>query len=66
MGIYHEVQKESSRVVYRVEEEHEEEYGKKIKVLHSDNRGEYTSNPFPQLCRNEDIKRHFTVRETLQ
>ena len=40
--------------------------GRKIKVLRSDNGGEYKSNPFLQLCRDEGIERHFTVRETLQ
>ena len=40
--------------------------GRKIKVLHLDNGGEYTSDPFPQLCRDEGIERHFTVRETFQ
>ena len=35
-------------------------------MLHSDNRGEYTSNHFLQLCSDEDIERHFTVRETSQ
>ena len=40
--------------------------GRKIKVLHSDNDKEYTSDPFLQQCRNEDIERHLTVRETLQ
>ena len=39
---------------------------KKIKVLQSDNRGEYKSNPFLKLCRDEGIERHFTVRKTLQ
>ena len=37
---------------------------RKIKVLRSDNGGEYTSDPFLQLCRDEGIKRYFTVRET--
>ena len=39
---------------------------RKIKILRSDNGGEYKSDLFPQLCRNEGIKRHFTVRETPQ
>jgi len=37
---------------------------RKIKILRSDNRGEYKSDPFLQLCYNEDIEGHFTVRET--
>ena len=44
----------------------EKSTGRKIKVFHSDNRGEYTSDPFLQLCGNEGIERYFTVRETLQ
>jgi len=39
---------------------------RKIKILRSDNRGEYTSNPFLQRCCDEGIERHFTVRETPQ
>jgi len=39
---------------------------KKIKVLRSDNSGEYTNDPFLQLCRDEGIERHFTVREIPQ
>ncbi|KAH9669389.1 Integrase catalytic domain-containing protein [Citrus sinensis] len=41
-------------------------YTIKIKVLRSDNGGEYTSDPFLQVCQNEGIKRHFTVRHTPQ
>ncbi|KAH9792408.1 hypothetical protein KPL71_004103 [Citrus sinensis] len=44
----------------------ETQTGRKIKVLRSDNRGEYTSDPFLKVCQNEGIKRHFTVRHTLQ
>ncbi|KAI5313660.1 hypothetical protein L3X38_042836 [Prunus dulcis] len=40
--------------------------GKKIKTLRSDNGGEYTSDPFFKLCRDEGIVRHFTVRGTPQ
>ena len=39
---------------------------RKIKVLRSDNEGEYTYDPFLQVCQNEGIKRHFTVRHTPQ
>ncbi|KAH9657090.1 hypothetical protein KPL70_022912 [Citrus sinensis] len=38
----------------------------KIKVLRSDNEGEYTSDPFLQVCQNVGIKRHFTMRHTPQ
>jgi len=39
---------------------------RKIKVLHSDNNGEYTSDTFLQLCRDEGIERHFSVTEAPQ
>ncbi|KAH9688249.1 Integrase catalytic domain-containing protein [Citrus sinensis] len=44
----------------------ETQSGRKIKVLRSDNGGKYTSDPFLQICQNEGIKRHFTVRYTAQ
>ena len=44
----------------------EKSTGKKIKVLRSDNRGEYKSNFFLKLYRDEGIDRHFTVKETPQ
>jgi len=37
--------------------------GRKIKVLHSDNGGKYTSDPF---LGDEGVERHFTVREISQ
>jgi len=40
--------------------------GRKIKVLWSDNGGEYKSNLFIKLCHDEGIERHLTVRKTLQ
>ena len=39
---------------------------RKIKILRSDNGGEYTRDSFLQLCRNEGIKRYFTIREIPQ
>jgi len=39
---------------------------KKIKILRSDNGGECKSDSFLQLCRDEGIERHFTVKETSQ
>lgn len=44
----------------------ENQTDRKIKVLRSDNGGEYTSDPFHKVCQDEGIKRHFTVRETPQ
>ena len=39
---------------------------KKIKVLRSDNGGEYTSRAFDDFCRQEGIKRQLTVPYTPQ
>jgi len=39
---------------------------RKIKVLCLDNSGEYTSGLYLQLCHDEGIERHFTVREASQ
>ena len=39
---------------------------RKIKVLQSDNGGEYKSDFFLKLCRDEGIDMHFTVREIPQ
>ena len=44
----------------------ETQTGRKIKVLQSDNKGEYTSDQFLQVCQNEGVKRHFTVRHIPQ
>ena len=44
----------------------ENSIGRKIKVLCSDNRREYTSDSFLQLCRDESIERHLTVRKVPQ
>jgi len=49
-----------------VGEEYGEEYGRKIKILYSDNGGEYTSNFFLQLCCDEGIERHFSVKKIPQ
>ena len=44
----------------------EKNRGRKIKMLRSDNRGEYKSDTFLKLYRDEGIVRHFTVRKTPQ
>ena len=41
----------------------EKSTGRKIKVLWLDNRGEYKSDPFLKLCRDEGIDMYFTVRK---
>ena len=44
----------------------ETQTGRKIKRLRSDNGGEYKNDPFLQICQDEGIVRHFTVRDTPQ
>ena len=44
----------------------ENQTGKKIKVLRSDNGGEYTSHVFDEYCRQEGIKRQLIVPYTPQ
>jgi len=62
LGIYHDAQRGSPEVVCEVEEEDRESTKRKIKILHSDN-GE--SIPFLQLCHDDGVETHFTLRETL-
>lgn len=40
--------------------------GRKVKVLRSDSEGEYRSDQFMQLCKDEDIVIHFIVKEIPQ
>ncbi|KAH9698452.1 Integrase catalytic domain-containing protein [Citrus sinensis] len=40
--------------------------GRKVKRLRSDNGGEYKNDPFLQICQDEGIVRHFTIRDTPQ
>jgi transposase InsO family protein len=44
----------------------ENQTGRKIKVLRSDNGGEYTSNDFDSFCKKAGIKRELTVPYNLQ
>ncbi|KAE8732640.1 hypothetical protein F3Y22_tig00001818pilonHSYRG00042 [Hibiscus syriacus] len=44
----------------------ENQTGRKIKRLWTDNRGEYKSDPFFDVCHEYGIVRHFTVRHTPQ
>ena len=44
----------------------ENQTGRKIKVLQSDNGTEYRNDQFSIFCKKEGISRHFTVRDTPQ
>ena len=44
----------------------ENQTGRKIKVLRSDNGTEYINDQFSYFCNKEGISRHFTVRDTPQ
>ena len=44
----------------------ENQTGRRIRVLRSDNGGEYTSKEFDEFCRQEGIKRQLTVPYTPQ
>ena len=44
----------------------ENQTGRKIKVLRSDNGTEYRNDQFSYFCKKEGISRHFTVRDTPQ
>ena len=44
----------------------ENQTGRKIKCLRSDNGIEYTDSKFTELCEHHGIKRHFTIRKTPQ
>lgn len=44
----------------------ENQTGRKNKVLRTDNGGEYTSDPFNEVCKKEGIVRHFTIRRNPQ
>jgi len=45
-------------------QEAENEFGMKIKVLRSDNGGEYNSKEFNQFCKKHGIKRQFSTPHT--
>jgi transposase InsO family protein len=40
--------------------------GKKVKCLRTDNGTEHTNNEFKDFCEQYGIRRHFTVRKTPQ
>ncbi|CAL8118972.1 unnamed protein product [Prunus armeniaca] len=58
--------KQKSEVFAKFKEwktETENQTGRKIKYLRSDNGGEYTSNEFTNYCKQEGITRHFIVKK---
>ena len=46
--------------------EAENQTGRKIKCLKSNNGTEYTDSKFTELCEHHGIKRHFTISKTPQ
>ena len=61
--------KEKSEVFIKFKEwkaEVENQTGRKIKYLRTDNGGEYNESKFLQFCKDEGIIRHFTVKKTPQ
>ncbi|KAH9698402.1 Integrase catalytic domain-containing protein [Citrus sinensis] len=44
----------------------ETQTGRNVKRLRLDNGGEYKNDPFIQICQDEGIVPHFTIRDTLQ
>jgi len=67
LGIYHEAHKGKILELFvEWKKNMEKNTGRKINVLHLNNGGEYTSDPFLQLCHDDDIERNFTVREIPQ
>ena len=44
----------------------ENQTGRKIKCLKSDNGTEYIDSRFTELCKEHGIQRHFTIRKTPQ
>jgi transposase InsO family protein len=61
LDFLHEDQRTGLQAVPRVQSFVENQTGKKIKVLRSNNGGEYTFNEFNDLCAREDIKRELIV-----
>ena len=60
--------REKSEVIAKFKEwkaEIENQTGRKIKYLHSDNGGEYRHERFMEFCKQQGITRHFTVKEIL-
>ena len=58
LGIYHEAQRGNLRIIYGVKKNLEKSTGRKIKDLRSDNEGEYKSDAFLKLCRDEGMDSH--------
>jgi transposase InsO family protein len=66
LDFLHEDQRTGLQLVSRVESSCGEPNWKKIRVLRSDNGGEYTSKEFMDFCAGEGIRRDLTVPYNLQ
>jgi hypothetical protein len=55
---------EASSVIKRIQAATEKECGRKLRVLRTDNRGEFTAAEFTAYCVDEGITRHFSAPYT--
>jgi transposase InsO family protein len=57
---------EASSAIKRIQAAAEKECGRKLRVLRTDNGGEFTAAEFAAYCADEGITRHFSAPYTLQ
>jgi transposase InsO family protein len=55
---------EASSAIKRIQAVAEKEYGCKLRVLRTDNGGEFTTAEFAAYCADEGITRHFSAPYT--
>jgi transposase InsO family protein len=52
---------EATNVIRRAQAAAEAEYGRKLRVLHTDNNGEFTTAEFASYCVDEGVQRHYSA-----
>ena len=57
---------EATEAIKRIQARAEPECGKKIRVLHTDQGGKFTSSSFGKYCNELDMQRHLTTPYSLQ
>jgi hypothetical protein len=57
---------EAAGTIKRIQVAAEKECGHKLRVLRTDNGGEFTTTEFAAYCANEGVKRHFSAPYTLR